>query len=245
MHRVSEYKRTLASFPLLISSGAGSLSYLTVVNREEPTQEVLPFLRSFQRCVSLSSNISALTELAHTVRCNTLPLWALPAAFLPTACREEAPAQATKASSPLFGAATTPAPCVPRVWLPWGCSGCALWASHGSILTPQPFSLFKQHACNVKPPKLRALAPEEPRGHEEAPFSKSHPILQARDAVSKEMLWFLFWLFAQLGLHRAGFRDLVHKQRSTMRNIWKLWLLSPSEIWQFHFVEFLQAHLHT
>lgn len=41
LHRVSEYKRRLASFPLLISSSAGSLSYL-VVNKKEPTRRSAP-----------------------------------------------------------------------------------------------------------------------------------------------------------------------------------------------------------
>lgn len=57
---------------------------------------------------------------------------------------------------------------------------------------PHATTIISLQACNAEPLKLGALAPEEPQGHGEAPFSKSHPILQAREAVSKEMLWFLF-----------------------------------------------------
>lgn len=62
-----------------------------------------------------------------------------------------------------------------------------------------------------------------------------HNRLQVREWVSKEMLWFLSWLFAHLGLHWAEFRDLIYI-RVTVRNIWKLWFLKPSEVWQFHLV---------
>lgn len=63
-YRVSEYKRTLASFPLLISSSAGSLSYLTVVNREEPTPTSPPI--SVFSAVSVSFVTSLLLQTLHT-----------------------------------------------------------------------------------------------------------------------------------------------------------------------------------
>lgn len=59
-----------------------------------------------------------------------------------------------------------------------------------------------------------------------------HNMLQVTEWVSKEMLWFLSWLFAHLGLHRAQFTY----KRVTVGNIWELWFLKSSKIWQFHLV---------
>lgn len=41
-----------------------------------------------------------------------------------------------------------------------------------------------------------------------------HSVLQVTEWVSKEMLWFLSWLFANFGLHRVEFRDLIQIQES-------------------------------
>lgn len=55
--------------------------------------------------------------------------------------------------------------------------------------------------------------------------------------MTQEM-WFLF---CYVGYTDLGAGTWFTNKGVTVRNIWRLWLLIPSEIWLFYFVKFLHG----
>lgn len=142
MHHVSEYKRTVASFPSLTSSSPGSLSRLSAVNWKEPTQ---------RRSVPISLFLPVLYQLLSEYLCSyrarshsAVSQWQLRALLATFWARCKSERGQSKFTS--VWCCTRANPCASRVWLAWGCSGCTMWASCRSILIQPPLPLFMQQA---------------------------------------------------------------------------------------------------
>lgn len=149
---MSEHERTLASFPLLISSRTGILSHPSVVNWKRP-----PWRRGVPISVSFSVVPAALWTPLIPQSISTPWLWhgahlSSPGSFLTRAPQKGA----TKASPFLL----TPGqvPCAPQGLVWWGCSSCSSRASPGASWTASITSAHGHRGAWG----LKTRAPQEP-----------------------------------------------------------------------------------